>query len=177
MKRDKKKEAEKLLDKRLVTPEVEEGLSLLEIDTEINGYHTTFSFKKAVLDSDYIWELTLGIGELPKRVKLSYDVHVILSPVDYEVALNTQFDNLKKDQLELGGVKNYLEEMQRIHAEYKRDRERIGDYKFFGKVSEVKNRDKGVLNFIVDSETVHYLEKLAKSGISTGRLCLVLEEI
>jgi hypothetical protein len=177
MKRKKREEMLNKLDKKLVTEEVEEGLSLLEIDTELFGYHTTFSFKKAVLDHDYIWELTLGIGEFPKRLKLSYDIHIILSPVDYEVALETQFDNLKKNQLELLGTKKHLEEMQRIHKEYKRDRKRIGDYKFYGRVSEVKNKGKESLNLIVDSETIQYLEKLAKSGISTGRLCLVLEEI
>lgn len=84
-----------------VDKDLEQGLDLLEIDTGLHGHHTGFSFKKAVLDDSYIWELTIGVAHLPKRLKLSYEVHIILSPADYEIALEAQFDNLKKKQLEL----------------------------------------------------------------------------
>lgn len=82
---------------QVLDEEHKKALDLLEIDTGIDGHHTAFKFKKAVLDKDFIWEITLDLEELPRRVNLYYKLNLILDPTNYNVSLNAQFEEMKKD--------------------------------------------------------------------------------
>lgn len=67
--------------------------------------------------------------------------------------------------------------MQRIHGEYKNDTARIGTFSFTATISELKNKGKETINFIVKRDVIEYIEKLAVGGTPLGRFCLVLEEL
>lgn len=162
---------------RIITEEEKKALEILEIDTGIDGHHTTFKFKKALLDKDFIWEITLDLEELPKRVNLYYKLNLILDPTNYNVALDSQYKELKKNQLSLlDGENNYLKEMDRIHAQYEKDRKLLGDYTFEARLSELKNKQTETLNFIVSGEVVRKIEELQNLN-ALHRMTLVLETL
>lgn len=163
---------------KIISEEEKQALDILEIDTELDGHHTPFSFKKAVLDKDFIWELTIEVEDLPTRVNLNYDLYLILDPTNFNVSLEAQYGILQEKQLDLldPKKKHPLEEMKRIHREYKKDRELIGDYKFTARLSELKNKQTETLNFIVSGDVVREFEKLRLQG-TLHRLTLVLESI
>lgn len=136
---------------KYITEEQKKALDILEIDTEIDGHHTAFKFKKAVLDKDFIWELTLEVEDLPRRVNLNYKINLVLDPTNYNISLQAQYNELKKNQLDLldPEKKNPIKEMERIHKEYTKDRGFIGDYDFEARLSELKNKQTETLNFLV----------------------------
>jgi hypothetical protein len=112
---------------KIISEEEKKALDILEIDTEINGHHTEFKFKKAVLDNNFIWELTLEVKSLPRRVNLNYQLHLVLDPTNFNIALNSQYEELKKNQLELPDPKKKTpyQEMERIHKEYEKERKMV----------------------------------------------------
>lgn len=147
---------------KVISEEEKKVLDILEIDTDINGHHTAFKFKKALLDKDFIRELTLEIEDLPRRVNLNYDLHLVLDPTNYNISLTAQYEELKKSQLNLLDPKKKqpIDEMKRIHKEYEKDRKMLGDFKFSGQLSELKNKQTETLNFIVSGEVVRKFEAL-----------------
>lgn len=162
---------------KIITEEEKKALEILEIDTGIDGHHTAFKFKKALLDKDFIWEITLDLEELPRRVNLYYKLNLVLDPTNYNVALNAQFYELKKNQLSLlDSENNYLKEMERIHREYEKDRNLLGDYTFEARLSELKNKQTETLNFIVSGPVVRKFEELRTQN-ALHRMTLVLETL
>lgn len=162
---------------KIITEEEKKALDILEIDTGLDGHHTAFKFKKALLDKDFIWEITLDLEQLPRRINLYYNLNLILDPTNYNVSLNAQYEEMKKDQLSLLDKENdYYLEMQRIQKEYKKDRELLGDYKFEARLSELKNKQTETLNFIVSGEVVRKIETLRLQN-ALHRMTLVLETL
>jgi len=162
---------------KVITDEEMKALDLLEIDTELDWHHTEFKFKKALLDKDFIWELTIDVKELPKRVNLDYAINLVLDPTNYNVSLAGQYEELKKNQLSLlDGKNDHVKEMQRIQNEYKKDRKLLGDYRFEARLSELKNKQTETLNFIVSGEVIRKFESLMLNNGLT-RMILVLETI
>ena len=56
--------------------------------------------------------------------------------------------------------KQPIDEMKRINKEYEKDRKMLGDFKFSGQLSELKNKQTETLNFIVSGEVVRKFEAL-----------------
>lgn len=151
------------------------ALDILEIDTEIEGHHTNFTFKKALLDEYFVWEIKIEIDSMPSRLKLYYNVVLALDPAPYNQSLSHQYDLLKKNQLSLLDSENeYLEKMKKIHVEYKKEREMMWDYEFEGRLSEIKNKNTESLNLIVSGEVVRQIEKL-KHNNCLHRMILILK--
>lgn len=165
-------EAWKILDQEEL-----KALDILEIDTGLDGHHTPFKFKKAVLDKDFIWEMTLELEQLPTRVNLYYKLNLVLDPTNFNYSLNAQYEELKKNQLSLLDKENdYLKKMQKIHEDYKKERSMIWDFSFEARLSELKNKQTETLNFIVSGGVVREFEKMKNAWI-LHRLTLVLETI
>lgn len=170
----------KILEKawEKINEEEKKALDLLEINTWIDWHHTGFNFKKAILDKDFRWELIFDIHNLPQRVKLYYKITLILDPASYNTALKRNFEEMKKNQLSLLEENNkYIEEMEKLHKEYEKDRRILWDYSFDARLSELKNRwINESLNFMVWWEIIRKIESLNSTNW-LSKMILVLENL
>lgn len=147
---------------------------LLEINTWFNWFHTDFTFVKAGLNKDFEWSLQLKLWKIPTKANSGYTVTLILNTMHYNQRLWHLYNELKSKQLSLvRWDMDVLEDMQKIHSEYRIKLKEATRFSFSASWSSI-NRDNNNITFDVDNEVVTAFEKLHRTE-KLEDMILVLE--